>query len=463
MRQTGDILLISCYELGHQPLSLASPLGYLKSAGYPATALDAAVDKIPETAIRRARFIGLSVPMHTAMRVGMDITRHIRTINKEAYLCFYGLYASLNADYLLSHGAEAVISGEYEQPLLDLICTLESDAPIMVPGVRTLHHTSPPHLARQSFVKPDRSQLPELKRYAHLDTGNHTLLAGYTEATRGCLHTCLHCPITPIYQGRFFVVPRDIVLADIDQQVSLGARHITFGDPDFLNGPTHSLNVLHAMHEAHPDLTFDFTTKVEHILEHPAFFSEARTLGGLFVISAIESTSDLVLDRLVKGHTRMDIDRALEILGAADLPMRPSLVAFTPWTTLDGYLDMLIFIETHNLVDHIDSVQYTIRLLVPPGSALLNHEETFTWLGSLDEKAFTYQWHHPDSRMDRLHQDVSELVEKADETKEDPALTFYRIKQKASALREDALLPLPTVVPFSKRRRVPRLTEAWFC
>jgi hypothetical protein len=226
------------------------------------------------------------------------------------------------------------------------------------------------------------------------------------------------------------VVPRDIVLADIDQQVSLGARHMTFGDPDFLNGPTHSLNVLHAMHEAHPDLTFDFTTKVEHILEHPAFFSEARTLGGLFVISAIESASDLVLDRLEKGHTRMDIDRALEILGAADLPMRPSLVAFTPWTTLDGYLDMLIFIETHDLVDHIDSVQYTIRLLVPPGSALLNHEETFTWLGSLDEKAFTYQWYHPDSRMDRLHQDVSELVEKADETKEDPALTFYRISSK---------------------------------
>jgi len=246
MRQTGDILLISCYELGHQPLSLASPLGYLKSAGYPAAVLDAAVDKIPETAIRQARFIGLSVPMHTAMRVGMDIARHIRTINKEAYLCFYGLYASLNADYLLSHGADAVISGEYEQPFLDLICTLETDGPMMVPGVRTLHHTSPPHLVRQSFVKPDRSQLPELKRYAHLDTGNHTVLAGYTETTRGCLHTCLHCPITPIYQGRFFAVPRDIVLADIDQQVSLGARHMTFGDPDFLNGPTHSLNVLHA-------------------------------------------------------------------------------------------------------------------------------------------------------------------------------------------------------------------------
>ena len=94
------------------------------------------MDKIPETAIRCARFIGLSVPMHTAMRVGMDITRHIRTINKEAYLCFYGLYASLNAEYLLSHGAEAVISGEYEQSLLDLICTLETDAPIMVSGVR---------------------------------------------------------------------------------------------------------------------------------------------------------------------------------------------------------------------------------------------------------------------------------------------------------------------------------------
>lgn len=462
MRRDGDILLISCYELGHQPFSLAAPLGFLAGAGYAPKAIDAAVDRIPETAVRRARFIGISVPMHTAMRVGMDIARRIRLINPDVYLCFYGLYASLNADYLLSNGADAVIGGEFEKPLLDLIDGLDTDSTTPSPGVSTSRRPASPHLARQTFVKPDRSALPALKRYAHLDTGRQTVPAGYTEATRGCLHTCLHCPITPVYGGRFFAVPRDVVLADIDQQVEKGARHITFGDPDFLNGPTHALKILRDMHAGHPGLTFDFTTKVEHILQHPDFFPEAASLGGLFVVSAVESTSDLVLERLKKGHTKTDIIRALDILEAAQLPMRPSLVAFTPWTTLDDFAALLDFIESHDLIDHIDPVQYAIRLLVPPGSALLDQEDTRTWLGPLDEASFTYHWQHPDPRMDRLHRDVSGLVEQAEKAEEDPAVTFYRIKRLATGLLED----VPTahqVIPSPQRRRVPRLTEAWFC
>ena len=148
------------------------------------------------------------------------------------------------------------------------------------------------------------------------------------------------------------------------------------------------------MSAAHLGLTFDFTTKIEHILRHPSFFSEARDLGGIFVVSAVESVSDLVLTRLKKGHTRDDIVRALAVLREADLPMRPSLVAFTPWTTLDDYLDMLDFVEVHDLVDHIDPVQYSIRLLVPPGSALLTEAETRSWIGELDEAGFTYAWRH---------------------------------------------------------------------
>ena len=350
--------------------------------------------------------------MHTAMRVGMDLSRRIRKLNPDAHLCFYGLYATLNAEYLLSHGADSVIGGEFEQPLCDLVGRLCTGEPSAVTGV-TASAGGPasaggaaaaPHLSRQTWLVPDRDTLPGLKRYAQLDNGVELLPAGYTETTRGCLHTCLHCPITPVYNGRFFAVPADVVLADVAQQVRMGARHITFGDPDFLNGPTHVLRILRRMSEAHPGLTFDFTTKIEHILRHPSFFSEARDLGGIFVVSAVESVSDLVLTRLKKGHTRDDIVRALAVLRDADLPMRPSLVAFTPWTTLDDYLDMLDFVEVHDLVEHIDPVQYTIRLLVPPGSALLAEADTRSWIGELDEAGFTYAWRHDDARMDRLHQ-----------------------------------------------------------
>lgn len=500
MKREDGILLISCYELGHQPFSLASPAARLKSEGYEVEAVDAAIEPIPEDSVRRAGFIGISVPMHTAMRVGMDLSRRIRILNPDAHLCFYGLYATLNADYLLSHGADSVIGGEFEQPLCDLVnrlCAVQGAA--AEPAASTTPGSGPPaapHLSRQQWTVPDRSGLPALKRYAQLDTGTERMPAGYTEATRGCLHTCLHCPITPVYNGRFFAVPADVVLADIDQQVRMGARHITFGDPDFLNGPTHVLRILRRMSDTHPGLTFDFTTKIEHILQHAAFFSEARDLGGIFVVSAVESVSDLVLRRLAKGHNREDIVRALAILREADLPMRPSLVAFTPWTTLDDYLELLDFVEVHDLIDHIDPVQYAIRLLVPPGSALLQEADTRSWIGELDEAGFTYEWRHPDARMDHLHRRVSRLVEEADASGEerDHLGLFHQIRRlaaevaeaagaagveaevargagaeaaRAAGVAEAAGAAVPTDRPFEdlppKRRRIPRLTEAWFC
>ena len=146
--------------------------------------------------------------------------------------------------------------------------------------------------------------------------------------------------------------------------------------------------------------------------------------------------------------------------------MRPSLVAFTPWTTLDDYLDLLDFVEVHDLVDHVDPVQYSIRLLVPPGSALLAEPDTRSWIGALDEAGFTYTWRHGDARMDRLHQRVSRLVEEADASGEerDNRSLFHRIRCLAA---EAAGVEAPTERPFQdlpvKRRRVPRLTEAWFC
>ncbi len=81
-------------------------------------------------------------------------------------------------------------------------------------------------------------------------------IAGHVEATRGCLHMCRHCPIPSVYEGRFFVVQADVVLEDIRRQVAAGARHITFGDADFLNGPGHVMEIVRRMHAEHPALTF---------------------------------------------------------------------------------------------------------------------------------------------------------------------------------------------------------------
>src|SRR5205814_9434954 len=231
-------------------------------------------------------------------------------------------------------------------------------------------------------------------------------LVGYVEASRGCKHGCRHCPIPPDYDRRFFVVPREVVLADVRQQVAAGAAHVTFGDPDFLNGPRHALAVARALHAEFPALTFDFTAKIEHLLDQRAHLGGLAALGALFVVSAAESLDDAVLTLLDKGHTRADIEEALAVTRAAGLSLRPTWLAFTPWTTLDSYRAWLDFLADEDLVDATDPVQYGLRLLVPPGSWLLDHPALRGHLGPLMPDAFHYAWTHPDPRMDALQSEI---------------------------------------------------------
>ncbi len=109
MRSPGAILLISCYELGHQPLGLASPMGFLNRAGFAPVGMDIARGSLDEESVRRAKFVGISAPMHTALRLGVQFAKRVRSINPRCHICFYGLYAPLNAEYLLSTCANSIV------------------------------------------------------------------------------------------------------------------------------------------------------------------------------------------------------------------------------------------------------------------------------------------------------------------------------------------------------------------
>jgi radical SAM superfamily enzyme YgiQ (UPF0313 family) len=461
LREPGAILLVSCYELGHQPLALASPLAFLERAGFAPAALDISVSPFEAGAAARARLVAISVPMHTALRLGVRVAEAVRQINPGCHVAFYGLYASLNAEYLLAHGGDSVIGGEFEEALVALARALGEGHGGPVEGVWQRGRPAPPVLRRLAFPRPSRRALPRLKKYAHLEADGERRQVGYVEASRGCLHRCLHCPIPPVYGGRFFVVPKEVVLEDVRGLVEEGAAHITFGDPDFLNGPGHSLAILRAMHGEFPRLTFDFTAKVEHILARAALFPELRGLGCLFVVSAVESLSDVVLGHLEKGHTAADVGRALGIVRGAGIAFRPTWVAFTPWTTAADYLEMLDFVEREELVDHVDPVQFTLRLLVPPGSALLQRQAIRPHLGALDPASFSHRWTHPDPRMDRLQEESARLVEAAAAAGEDPGLTFHRLRALAARALGTAV-PAPRA-PAPDRPRPPRLSEPWFC
>lgn len=424
-----DVVLVSLYESGHQPLALASAAAFLRRAGVEARLVDLAVE--PFERIGAPELVAISVPMHTALRLALPVLERLRDV---PVACF-GLYAPLHAAVLREAGARWILGAEAEEDLV----ALATGAPLVE---KKLH--------RLPFLPPARDGLPALSSYARLLVGEERRVAGHVEATRGCKHMCRHCPIPPVYDGRFFAVPAEVVLADVRAQVAAGARHITFGDADFLNGPRHALAVARALHDEFPAVTWDATIKVSHILQHREVFAEFKALGCVFVVSAVESLSDRVLEVLDKGHTAADVRAALRIVRGAGISLRPTFVPFTPWTTIDDFRALVRFIGDEELVDEVDPVQLSLRLLVPPGSLLVPHMEPF--LGDLDARGGTYVWTHPDPRMDELQERVAALVE--DELDAAPAETFA------------AIAALAAVAPprfAAKRTPPPRLSEPWFC
>jgi radical SAM superfamily enzyme YgiQ (UPF0313 family) len=440
-------ILISTYEMGRQPFGLASPAAWLKAAGWDVACVDLAKTRLEDETIASADVVGVHLPMHTATRLAAPVFTRVRRVNGAARLCAFGLYAPLNADWLRSLGVDAVFGGEFEREL-----TAWAIAGDRAAAVRT-------DLPRLHFLVPDRAGLPPLARYAalHLPSGERRT-AGYTEASRGCKHVCRHCPIVPVYNGQFRIVSPEVVLADIDAQVAAGAGHITFGDPDFLNGPTHAMRVVEGLHARHPAVSYDVTIKVEHLLNHRDCLPRLAATGCAFVTSAVESVDDRVLALLDKGHTRSDFVEAVGACRVAGVALVPTFVAFHPWLTLEGYCDLLDTIAALGLVDHVAPIQLAIRLLVPNGSRLLTLEEMRRHVGAFDPQTLTHRWLHPDPRVDALHAEVSALV--GARVTADRRAVFADV----SALAHDrAGLPPPDTHPIRDRATVPFLNEPWYC
>jgi radical SAM superfamily enzyme YgiQ (UPF0313 family) len=452
------VLLISTYELGHQPLHVASPAAALRRAGHEVRCLDLSVQPWDPGALEWTQAVGFSVPMHTAMRLALSAGRRVRREHPGLPICFYGLYATVSRELVERELAARVIAGEYEPALTAWVDQLAAPCATTPAAERPVIH-----LQRGSFDPPARELLPGLERYARLAVGGEERLVGYVEASHGCVHRCRHCPVPAVYDGRIRVVQAETVLRDVERLAAMGARHLTFGDPDFLNGWRHSVAIVRALHERCPELTFDCTTKVEHVLEHAGVWQEMAASGCLFVVCALESVNDETLARLDKGHTTAEAVLALDLLREHGIETRPSFMPFTPWTTPRDALEIVDFVAAHDLVANVDPVQYTIRLLVPEGSLLLDGKDLREHLGPYDAERLSYPWRSADPAADRLQGRLSALVQQSTAARETIGLTFARIRAAVREATGEADGPEPEAIPMGSSEGRPRLTEPWFC
>jgi radical SAM superfamily enzyme YgiQ (UPF0313 family) len=430
------IVLVSTYELGHQPFGLASPKAWLVGAGHEVTSVDLAKTPLSEDLIRQVDAVAFSLPMHTATRLAVPVIQRVKRINPGARIACYGLYAPLNAELLRGLGVEAILGGEFEQAL-----------------VSWANGGTQPEISldKLTFLKPDRSGLGA--SYAKM-SGQ---IVAYTEASRGCKHLCRHCPIVPVYQGQFRVVQREIVLEDIRQQIAKGASHVTFGDPDFWNGPTHAMRIVETLHAEFPHVTYDATIKIEHLLKHRDLLRPLRDTGCLFITTAVESLDDTVLAKLEKNHTRRDFFETVALARHAGLALQPTFLAFTPWTTMETYRDLLRVLRDLELIESVPSVQLALRLLITSNSRLLELDDIRGIVGPFDKKLLIYPWKHSDVEVDALGARIFRLVDKLQKQGQNRTQIFAAIWAEAGNE------PLPENFHLIPRAAVPYLDEPWYC
>jgi radical SAM superfamily enzyme YgiQ (UPF0313 family) len=439
-----NVLLISTYELGRQPFGLASPAAWLASSGHQVICADLSIEALPEHTALSSELIALYLPMHTATRLAVRAIDKIRELNPNVHICCFGLYAPLNESYLRKLGVDTILGGEFEAGLSALADQLAQGSRPSETAVS---------LDRLQFRTPTRAGLPPLEQYAKLRVNGNTKLAGYTEASRGCKHLCRHCPVVPVYRGAFRIVQPEVVIEDIRQQVGAGAEHISFGDPDFFNGPTHAMRIVEALHQEFPSLTYDATIKVEHLRKHRDLVPRLNETGCLFVTSAVESVDDAVLEKLEKGHTRADFLEVVHHFRAAGLALAPTFIPFTPWTTRESYRELLALLLEQDLVENVAPIQLALRLLITNGSRLLELEDVRAVVTGFDEPALLHRWRHSDANVDLLAGQALKLAGQPGSRRE----VFEKMWHLANEQ------PLPDNFDLLPRAAIPYMDEPWYC
>ena len=87
------VALVSCYELGHQPLGVARPAARLRAAGHDVRCVDLSVEPWDPGLVSWADRVACCVPMHTATRLAREVVEDVRRRRPALPVVCFGLYA----------------------------------------------------------------------------------------------------------------------------------------------------------------------------------------------------------------------------------------------------------------------------------------------------------------------------------------------------------------------------------
>lgn len=400
-------ILVSIFEGGYQPINALTGLAALHDAGHDTDFLDAYVDGYDIKKLSQYDTIILPVPLYDSLNSAIQLCKELKAAGCKAETVMFGQYATINAPYLSGRYADHVVSGEWEVPLVSL---MNRKAGGTEPVVNVYSHgsTTPEQAVqmlklRGTMAKPLRNMAPNLTKYPqpHLVTlmGTEKVVGGI-ELTRGCHHKCTYCSVYSAYDGKVLLGDVDQILLDVDVLVEQGMEHMTFIDAEFFNATRRSFDALNRIHKRHPSLTFDFTTRVDHILENRDRLTELRDQGVRVITSALEFPKNEVLKQVCKEVDVEDLKEAVRLVQEAGITLNPTFIMFNPWVTLEDFPRFHDFLVETNMENLVDPVQFETRLHLYKGSPLLKNDTVRAL--RMEEQEFHFDWFHPDERVDDL-------------------------------------------------------------
>jgi radical SAM superfamily enzyme YgiQ (UPF0313 family) len=426
------ILLLSFYDLGKQPKIISELYQKLENGLNTIDIIDYSIEN-KNIDLENYDVLGIYASMHTASVLAEEYLRDKQLPSK---LFVFGLYANVFSEMFLN---------------FKTINSFDTDELDNFLGTELNKNYSYKHSV------PDRTLLPSIKDYSHIVDGSNNLVAGSVETTYGCKHECTHCPVPIQFKGSFKTFGIDKIIKDVENQVEAGAKHISFNDPDFFNGPKHALKILENLNNKFPEISYDSTIKVQHILNYQEYFKQLKDLNMLFVISAFETTNDKVLNILRKNHTSDDLKTAVEISLDNDIDIRPTWMPFSPWTEKLDLVNIIKLIENYKLRETVDPIQLTIKLLIPKNSLILESAEIEKYLEIYDPSSFSYSWKYEFPIINKIQNSLFTYVLE-NESVDEYTQYLGLVKIIESYTNTELLLDTNYL-----KKHVPKLSETWFC
>jgi len=402
------VLVVSSFEAELQPMAAACAAAAVEEAGAEVVGWDAHLfpDHPPADL---GDLVLLSVQQFEGAERGLELARRLRSVTPAPVVAF-GQYAQMNSDVFLDV-VDGILMDEPERVADELVAAARDREQLReVHALLTARGLVPPNAPRRiATPAPARGLFPSLVHYPahHTEYG----LMGNVEVTRGCHHKCTYCSVYGAYDGRVAAYKLDVVLADVRQLADEGARHFCFIDAEFFNSRTLGAEAMRRITDEHGPCTFEFTTRVDHILEYTELLEELTELGLRRVTSALEFPSDRILRIFDKGIDVADMRRAIATAGEVGFELNPTFIPFTPWVTYDELLTFEDFLIETGLARVVHPTALQTRLLLFKGSPLL----ASPWLAEIEtvDRGLWLDWRHPDPRVDELWEQRREEAEVA--------------------------------------------------